>query len=338
MTATMLDIAKAVNVSVVTVSKVLRNEGRISEATRKRVLQQAKQLNYQMNWAARSLVTRRTYTIGLLLPEVAHPFFAEIATSVTQTVRPHGYHVVISSFEENPELESNEADSLLGRQMDGLIIASSQRPRHLEMFNRVRDRKTPYVLIDRPIAGLRACFVGMDNRAIGQLATQHLISRGCRRIAHLRGPDLVIANDRLKGYRQALAEAGIGRSSQYIMAGGYADGTGFDGMRRLLEKRPVPDGVFCYNDLVAIGAMRAILAAGLKIPDDIAIVGAGNVHYSDMLAVPLTTIDQGTRKIGSIAAELLLARIGTKRTLQPRKILLEPRLVERASSRRQENL
>src|SRR5580698_1810631 len=179
MPATMQDIAKDLKVSVVTVSKVLRNQGRISDATRKRVLRRAKELNYQMNWVARSLVTRRTYTIGLLLPEFAHPFFAEIARAVAQKVRPHGYHVVISSFEEDPELEASEADSLLARQVDGLIIASSQPARKLSMFNRLRDRNVPYVLIDRPVAGVKACFVGVDNCAIGRVATEHLIAQGC---------------------------------------------------------------------------------------------------------------------------------------------------------------
>jgi LacI family transcriptional regulator len=202
MPATMMDIARDLKVSVVTVSKVLRNQGRISEATRKRVLRRAKELHYQMNWVARSLVTRRTYTIGLLLPEFAHPFFAEIARAVARTVRPHGYHVVISSFEENPELEASEAESLLARQVDGLIIASSQPPRHLTMFKKVQERSTPYVLIDRPIRGLQACFVGVDNRAIGKLATEHLIERGCSRIGHLRGPEVGIGNERFEGYRK----------------------------------------------------------------------------------------------------------------------------------------
>src|ERR1700688_1892713 len=118
MPTTMLDIAKALDVSVVTVSNVLRNQGRISDATRQRVLQRAKELNYQTNWVARSLVTRRTYTIGLLLPQFTHPFFAEIARAVAQTVRPHGYHVVISCFEEDAKLEASEADALLARRVD----------------------------------------------------------------------------------------------------------------------------------------------------------------------------------------------------------------------------
>ena len=335
MTATMMDIAKDLKVSVVTVSKALRNQGRISAATRKRVQRRAKELNYQMNWVARSLVTRRTYTIGLLLPEFAHPFFAEIARAVARTVRPHGYHVVISSFEEDPELESSEADSLLARRVDGLIIASSQSAQCLNMFRRVQRQNVPYVLIDRPVAGLRASFVGVDNRAIGTLATEHLIAQGCRCIGHLRGPKVGIAAERLAGYRRALAKHGFRSQSRYVVVGGHGDDTGYEGMRLLLAVRPRLDGVFCYNDPVAIGAMRAILEAGLKLPGDISLVGAGNVHYSDVLAVPLTTIDQGTCRMGVLASELLIERIASKRSMRARRILLPPKLVERESTRRQ---
>lgn len=334
MPATMMDIAKDLKVSVVTVSKVLRNQGRISDATRKRVLRRAKELNYQMNWVARSLVTRRTYTIGLLLPEFTHPFFAEIARAVAQTVRPHGYHVVISCFEEDPELEVSEADSLLARRVDGLIIASSQPSGCLSLFKRIQEQKVPYVLIDRPIAGLRASYVGVDNDAIGELATEHLIARGCCRIAHLRGPKVGIAAQRLAGYRRALVRHGLRPNPHYVACGGHRDDTGYDGMRKLLDINPFPDGVFCYNDPVAIGAMRAILEVEFSLPEDICVVGAGNIHYSDQVAVPLTTVDQGTCTIGVRAAELLIARIASKRSVPTERILIPPRLVERESTRR----
>jgi LacI family transcriptional regulator len=334
MSVTMMDIARDLKVSVVTVSKVLRNQGRISEATRKRVLRRAKQLNYQMNWVARSLVTRRTYTIGLLLPEFTHSFFAEVARTVAETVRPHGYHVVISCFEEDPALEVSEAGSMLARQVDGLIIASAQPARSLSLFKQIQERKVPYVLIDRPIAGVRASFVGVDNHAIGRLATRHLIDRGCQRVAHLRGPEVGIATERLGGYRRALTEHGLRGQTCYVVAGGHSDCSGYEGMRQLLKMRPAPDGVFCYNDPVAIGAMKAILEVGLKLPEDIAVVGAGNIHFSDVLAVPLTTVDQGTCRMGVLAAELLLERIAPKRSIRPKKILIPPTLVERESTRR----
>lgn len=334
---TMTDIARDLKVSVVTVSKALRNDPKISLATRKRVARRAKQLNYQMNWVARSLVTKRTYTIGLLLPDFTHPFFAEIAKAVAETVRAQGYHVIISYFEEDPEWEARETDSLLARQVDGLIIASAQSSNELAMFDRIAGRKVPYVLIDRPIDGLDATFVGVDNQAIGRLATEHLIAQGCLRIAHLRGPEVGIAEGRLAGYRQALAKHGLSMRSQFVQGGGYGsfrEDTGYEEMRQLLRRAPTLDGVFCYNDPVAIGAIKAIRDAGLDVPRDVCVIGAGNVHYSDQLAVPLTTVDQGTTQTGRKAAELLLERIEAKRVLRPKRILLAPKLVVRESSRR----
>jgi LacI family transcriptional regulator len=332
MAVTMLDIARGLNVSVVTVSKVLRNQGKISAATRKRVLKRAKELNYQTNWIARSLVTRRTYTIGLLLPDFTHPFFAEIAKTVAETVRPQEYHVIVSYFEEDPVLEKKEAEALVARQVDGLIMASAQTPDNLELFDTIRQRKIPFVLIDRPIPGIAASFVGADNEAIGRIATAHLISQGCRNIAHLRGPGVGIAAARQAGYRNALESHDLKFNPRYVVAASYGDTTGYEAMRKLLRTKPIPDGIFCYNDPVAIGAMKAIFDAGLKVPRDIAVVGAGNVHYSDVLAVPLTTVDQGTKQMGKQAAELLMEQIGSKKTLRPRRISIAPRLVVREST------
>ena len=198
----------------------------------------------------------------------------------------------------------------------------------------MQKRKVPFVLIDRPIAGVRASFVGVDNQAIGRLATAHLIERGCRRIAHLRGPGIGIATGRMQGYRSTLAKHKLACFPGYVLDAGYQDHTGHEAMLRLLRKKPVPDGVFCYNDPVAIGAMRAISEAGLRVPEDIAIVGAGNVHYSDFLAVPLTTVDQGTCEIGKRAANLLIETIASKRALRPRKVLIVPKLVVRQSTMR----
>ncbi|MFZ1008078.1 MAG: LacI family DNA-binding transcriptional regulator [Candidatus Sulfotelmatobacter sp.] len=329
----MQDIARDVKVSVVTVSKVLRHQGNISTATRNRILKRAKELNYQMNWVARSLATRRTYTVGLLLPDFRHPFFAEIAKAVADTVRPQGYHVIISYFEEDPELEATEAESLLARQVDGLIVASAQSPGS-DLFRRIHQRKVPFVLIDRPIAGSRASFVGADNEAIGRLATEHLVTQGCQRIAHLRGPAIGIAAARMAGYHKALARHKLVMPASYIVEARYDDDMGYRAMQTLLKTSPLPDSVFCYNDPVAIGAMKAILEAGLNVPRDIAVVGAGNVHYSDVLAVPLTTIDQGTVQIGTQAAEILMQRISSKRGVRPKTILIAPTIVIRKSTAR----
>jgi LacI family transcriptional regulator len=331
MAVTLQDIARDLNVSAVTVSKALRQQGSISLATRNRVLQRAKELNYQTNWVARSLVTRRTYTIGLLLPDIRHPFFAEIAKAVTETVRSRGYHVIVSYFEEDPELEATEAESLVARQVDGLMVASAQTGGN-ELFERIRARNVPFVLIDRPIDGVRAGFVGTNNEAIGRLATEHLIAQGCRRIAHLRGPGIGIADARLEGYRKAMIRHGLNVPSHCIVDARYNDDMGYRAMQMLMQTDPLLDGIFCYNDPVAIGAMKAIQEAGLSVPRDIKVVGAGNIRYSDMLAVPLSTVDQGTAEIGSRASEMLLERITSKRMPRPKRVLIAPKLVIRKSS------
>jgi len=330
----MKDIARDLNVSVVTISKVLRNHSDIGPATRKRVLQRVKELGYQPNWVARSLVTRRTYIIGLVVPDLMHSFFAEVAKGVGRKLRPRGYNVVISNSEEDSQLEAEEVNLLLARQVDGLLLASAQKPGQSDLFERIEEHKVPVVLIDRRISGLDLSYVGVDDKQVGLLATEHLIERGCRRIAHIRGPQISTGLGRLAGYRQALSRHGLRVASRYVLAGDSGDSTGYEAMRRLLALDPPPDGVFCYNDPVAAGAMKAVLEAGLRVPEDLAVVGAGNVHYSDLLRVPLSTVDQSSSLIGEHAADLLLDLVESKRPRRPRTILLAPKLVVRDSTNR----
>jgi LacI family transcriptional regulator len=330
----MKDIARDLKVSIVTVSKVLRNHDDISPATRQRVLQRVQELNYQPNWAARSLVTQRTYMVGMVIPDLMISFFAEVSKGVAAKLAPLGYHVAISNSEEDPEVEKQEIERLLARQMDGLIIASAQRHPDRKLFDSLETRKIPYVLIDRTLPGLRSNYVGVRDEEIGSLATEHLIEQGCRRIAHIRGPMLSTGTGRLKGYRRVLAHHGLEVSARYVVNGGWRDDTGYLAMRELLKLDPRPDGVFCYNDAVAAGAIKAILEGGLKVPDDVAIIGAANVHYSDLLRVPLSTVDQSSMLIGEKAAELLVRLIEAKTPPAPERILIPPRLVVRESSTR----
>ncbi len=332
----MKDVARDLNVSVVTVSKALRDQSDISAATKRRVLKRAAELNYQPNWIARSLVSGRTHTIGtigLVVPDLMYSFFAEIAKGISDRVRPSGYQVVISISEEDSSLEREEVALLLARRVDGLIVASAQSPARAGSFRVIEEHKIPYVLIDRKIAGLKANYVGVNDEMVGKIATEHLIACGCRRIAHIGGSKIGTAVDRREGYRKALARHGFPSSGVLLVAGGYPDSGGYKAMRQLLSRRKRPDGVFCFNDPVAAGALNAILDAGLKVPEDIALIGVGNVHYSDQLRIPLSTVDQGSALVGRNAAELLL-RLIEKRAQGTRTILLPPRLIVRDSSRR----
>jgi len=330
----MKDIADDLGVSLMTVSKALRNHSDISEKTRKRVLKRMRELNYQPDWIARSMVTGRTYVVGLVLPDLMHSFFAEVATGASRKLQPVGYQVVIADTQEDGEAERRQIDVLINRKVDGLIIASAQRQGKLDLFKKLDRDKIPYVLIDRMLAGARAHYVGVRDEELGALATEHLIAQGCHRVAHLRGPSVATGTARLRGYRRALARHGLTADSAYITSGQYGETTGYDAMQELLKLAPPPDGVFCYNDAVAAGAIKAIIESGLRVPEDIAVIGAGNAPYCDLLRVPLSTVDQSSTAIGENAADLLVKCMESRKPDVARHIFITPRLVIRDSSRR----
>jgi LacI family transcriptional regulator, galactose operon repressor len=330
----MKDIAKTLGVSVVTVSKVLRNHPDIGDATRERVLRRIKELDYRPNLAARSLVTGRSYLVGLVVPDLLHPFFAEVAQALSDILRQNGYYLIISSSEEDPELEEREIDQLLARGLDALVVASS-RPT-VELFFRIEKQGTPYVLIDRSFRGLSANFVGVDDEAVGFLATKHLVDVGCRQIAHIRGPENSPGLQRLEGYKRVLMQEGLRLSSDYIVPQRKVDidsrQHGAEAAEKLLKLKPRPDGIFCYNDPLAMGAIDYVLDHGLKVPEDVAIIGCGNLHYDSSLRVPLSSIDQHSQIIGEEAARLTLGILKSKVPPRPENVILQPVLVVRAST------
>ena len=333
----MKDIAHELGISVVTVSKVLRNHPDIGAQTRNRVLQRMKELNYQPNLAARSLSTGRTLSIGLVVPDLLHPFFARIAAILSAELRKQSYGLLISSSEEDPELERREIEQLIARQVDVLLIASAQTG--TESFRYIEQQKIPYVLMDRSFTGLSAHFIGVDDKAAGAMATAHLIEQGCQRIAHIRGPEVSTAIGRMEGYRETLADAGRKPMAGHIVSLGSSgdhrgEPGGYNCAKELLKSKNRPDGIFCFNDPSALGAMRAILEAGLRIPEDIAVVGCGNLPYSDFLRVPLSSIDQDSRRMGEKAAALALALAQGKKPMRVKAEIIAPALVVRASSLR----
>jgi LacI family transcriptional regulator len=189
------------------------------------------------------------------------------------------------------------------------------------------------VLIDRQVAGISANFVGVDDEKVGFLATRHLIDSGYQRIAHIHGPELSPGRQRFEGYRRALTEAGRPFVPEYIIQSGEKDEEGFEAINRLLTIQPRPDAVFAFNDAVAISALKAVFQAGLRVPQDIALIGAGNFRHADLLRVPLSTVDQANTAIGEQAAKLVLKVIESKTKTAPKSILLDPALVIRESSK-----
>lgn len=327
------DIARDLGISTVTVSKVLRGSPDISEKTRALVLKRMQELNYKPNMLARGLASGRTFTVGLVVPDLVHPFFAEFAKALAGTLRGAQMALLLASAEESPELEQQEIRTLLGRNVDVLLIASCQA--RLKSFYELGDERTPFLLVDRNFPYLSAHFVGSDDYEIGRIATEHLIATGRKRIAHIGGRAMSPSVERLRGYRETLHRHQMQSPDERIVTlervEELGDEAGYEAMNELLKLPTRPDAVFCYNDLTAIGAMEAARAAGLEIPGDVAFVGAGNLRYAKYLRVPLTSIDQQPETLGRRAGELAL-EVMNKPDMPSATVLLPPKLVVRESS------
>lgn len=331
------DIARELGVSIVTVSKALGNRPDVAKETRERILERVKHYNYRPNLAARSLVTGRSSLVGLVVPDLIHPFFTEIAKSLAASLRKKNIFLLVSSSESDPGLEQDEIDHMLAHRLDCFVVASCQKS--YEGLKKVGDAGVPLILLDRGFQGSATNFVGANDLAIGRLATEHLIAQGCRRIAHIRGPRTIVGDRRVDGYRDALRNKGVEALEDYVIAAGEASDTdgetrGKKAMRALLALSPRPDAVFCFNDTIAVGAMMCALEAGLKIPKDLAIVGSGNFHYSGKLRVPLTSIDQRASEMGERTARMITSLLEKAPSGRPRSVILEPILVARESSLR----
>jgi len=331
------DIASDLGVSAMTVSKVLRNQGCISQATREKILKRIKELGYQPNLTARTLVSGRSFLVGLIVPDLMHPFFAALAKGLSRQLRAKGYGLAISSFEDDPEIERQEIATFLARRVDALILASAQRSK--DAFKRLEKEGVPFVLADRLVSGIKAHFVGSDDQAIGALATEHLIERGYRRIAHIRLRGISTGDQRFQGYRAALKRHKSVTSPQWIVNAESADERGeecgFKAMRQLLALKNRPDAVFCYNDVIAYGALKAILEKGLRIPSDVTVIGVSNLAslaFWDASPVALSTIDQNIPEPAARTAQLVLQLIEQGSRKRTERYLLAPRLILRSST------
>jgi LacI family transcriptional regulator len=330
----MKDIADDLGISVVTVSKVFNNHYDISPATRERVLRRMKELNYQPSLHAQGLASGRTMIVGLIVPDLVHAFFSEVAKSISDVLRKKGYDLLIAASDEDPEFEKREIEQMIRRRVDVLIVASCQE--NTASLQKVIEQKVPLILIDRSFKGFQAHFIGTDDVHVGEMATEHLIRQGRRIIGHIGGQKVSTSKERLLGYKKALMQNGISLPERYIIKRALgdmsADTTGRLAMDKLLLLNPRPDAVFCYNDPAAIGAMNAILAAGLRIPEDIAIIGCGNIRYAESFRVPLSSVDIPRKALGEHAGELALQMASNKKQVRAKTILVTPKLIIRESS------
>ena len=335
MAARLKDIAESLGVSIVTVSKALRNHPDIAKETRERVLRRVKEVNYRPNLMARSLVTGRSSLIGLVVPDLVHPFFSEIAKALSGALRKRNYFLLVASSDGDPALEQAEIEHMLAHRLDALVVASTQSSP--EALLRVMSGGPPVVLLDRNFSGSPFNFVGADDYKIGFIATEHLISLKRKKIAHIRGPENNVGQRRLEGYRDALVKHKIAFREELVLAtSGGADTNGESRGRlavdEMLSLRSRPDAVFCFNDLIAFGALIRLLEGGLRVPEDVAVIGCGNYHYDRLLKVALSSVDQQVNEMGTRLAKLIFSLLDAEAPPRRRTVILEPSLVARCST------
>lgn len=331
MSVTLADIARELGLSKMTVSRAINNDPLVNTKTRERVMEASRRLNYQPNHFARALVTNRSFLIGVIVPDLMHSYFAEILHGVGTFARSAGYQIVIGNSEEQVPREISEVEALRWR-TDGLIIAPSLPVSKLEVYQTMIKDGTKIVLIDRTLEGLNCPMVTTDNIEVGVLATEHLIRLGHKRIGHLRGTTTSTSRERFDGYKQALSRNDIVFDKSLVKECGLMESDGYRSMKSWIKEGNLPTAVVAVNDPTAIGAMQAMSEAGIEIGKEIAIVGGGNIHYGDMLSVPLSTVSWSRNEMGQSAVRLLIQLIeGNNHDSVNQKVILSPSLVVRKS-------
>lgn len=310
---TLKHIAEALGVSAMTVSRALNNRSNVDEKTREKVLAKAESMGYTPNHVAKSLVSSKTYTIGVVIPEITHAFFPEVVRGIEEVTNASEYQLFLTNANEQFEREKKAIRALQSKRVDGILISSSQTVDDYAFYKKLIDSGTQVVFFDRCIENIGASCVSVNDRASSEQLTKHLINtHNYKKIAHLSGPQNVsIGKERYQGYLDALRMHDLPINSKWIIEGGFQEESGYESMKKLLSlpKEEYPEAVVAANDPVAMGGIRAIKEEGLSIPDEIAIVGFTDDIRAPLLDTPLTTIHQPAYKVGKRAAQKLLKTI-----------------------------
>ena len=308
---TVKDIAKRLRLHHTTVSKALRDHPDISSETKRRVLSLAKQLHYHPNSVARSLKKQVSSTLGVIVPTIKNDFFSAVISGIEEVAYAQGFNTVVCQSNEDSDREAIHIETLISNRVAGVLISVAETTQSGDSLLALSEQGIPLVFFDRFCEGVQAGRVVVDDYGGATLAVEHLIQRGYRRIAHIAGPGHAsIGRDRYRGYLDACRRNGLAADPNLVAFGGFGEKDGIAGLQTILDRGARPDAVFAVNDPVAIGAYQEIKRRGLAIPQEIALVGFGDNTLSSYLAPPLTTIRQSPYRMGTIAADMLLKKIG----------------------------
>jgi LacI family transcriptional regulator len=332
------DIAKKLNVSRITVSKALRDHPDISQEMKEKVLKASKKMGYVPNLIATQLNTRKTYTIGIVVPDLENSFFAFVVDSMIDFATERKYHAILTVSREKEAIERQNIENLIGMRVDGLLVCLSQETKDREIFSRVKKMKIPMVFFDRAFEKMGFPVVVFDDKNGALNALDQVIGSGYTRIVHFSGYSSVnIGKRRSEGYKSALRKHRLLLRKNWILEGGFEFKDGYDSFMKMFQQKKLPELVFTVNDRVALGAYKAANECGIKIPSEIGIFGYGFNETTDMFQPPLTVINQDPRKMGQEAIALLLDMIDKNVSGKPVDIKIEEEFLWKKSIYRKEN-
>lgn len=321
---TQSDIAKKLNVSRVTVSKALRDHPDISPSMKKKVLSTADKMGYVPNLIAMQLNSGKTSTIGIVVPDLENSFFSYVVDSMIDYATENDYRVIMTVSREKENVEIQNIENLIGMRVDGLLVCNSQETKDTSVFKQIKKMKIPLVFFDRVVSHHGFSSVVFDDRKGASTALDTIIGSGYKNIAHFAGyKSINIGKERLNAYSSSLTEHGIKVRDEWIIEGGYELHDGKNAFRKLLSLDSFPEVIFAVNDRVALGAYMAAREAGLRIPEDIGIMGYGFSETTDIFSPPMAVINQDPRRMGQMAAELLIKEINSDKKIKQVKVRIE---------------
>ena len=333
---TIHDIARALNINSSTVSRALNDSPRVTQKTKEKIIEKAKEMGYQRNLLASNLRKNITNTIGIVVPRISRHFFSSVIQGVEETAYLAGYSVFICQSLEQLEREKNILETLTANRVDGVLLSISMETTDYTHINSLKSRGIPLVFFDRHCNVSGNSNVLIDDYKGGFDATQHLISNGCKNIIHFSGPqELEIYKNRFKGYKEALRKNKIPFRAEYVISSRLMEHDGVANTKQLLTDNLNFDAIFSANDVAAIGAIKYLNEKGIKIPKEVAIVGFSNEPISTVIKPTLTTINQPGFEMGKRATHLLLKHIkNDSEFLNAETIVMESSLIERQSSQK----
>lgn len=330
---TIFDIAEKLGISASTVSRALKDHPDIKDSTKVEVKKMARHMNYEPNVLASGLRMSVSKTIGIIVPKIANFFYSSAIEGIEELAYDLGYRVVISQNQESFEREIENTKAMFLGRVDGVLASISKQTESLNHFKDLQSKKIPIVFFNRIPRDIEASKVFSDDYKGAILATSHLVRTGCRQLCHLQGPkQLSLAQNRRNGFVNAVENYQMKVDEDLIIETGQEMADGYHTMKDILDSAKKPDGILAFNDRVAIGAMKAIKEKGLKVPDDISVIGFSNAPESQIIEPSLTTVEQSGKEVGKRAFKLLLDRIRDK-SLLPENYIVDTKLILRNSTR-----